>query len=167
MSGGRVFVEASLLVVVMVLASCATSPTLRPAGEPDESVTAAIEESAELRDAMESGVDFDSYLAGFQRFSACLESEGYGLVVHDADPPVVDYSIPEAAVDAGAEERCYIREFAPLDSAWQVANEDSSEWAEILRRCLGERGLAPADSLVDMEAQRTAADISPEECLIG
>ncbi len=115
---------------------------------------------------MESEVDYDSYLSGFQRYSACLEAEGYRPIVHDADPPIVNYSVSEAAVSSGVDERCYIREFAPLDSAWQIANEDGSEWAETLRRCLAERGFNPAGSLAGMEEQRTMAGISPEECLI-
>ncbi len=126
----------------------------------------AVEESSELRQAMESEVDYDSYLAGFQRYASCLEAEGHRPIVHDADPPMIDYSVPESAVSSGVDERCYIREFAPLDAAWQIANEDGSEWADMLRRCLAESGVNPADTLAGMEEQRAAAGISPERCLI-
>lgn len=116
---------------------------------------------------MTGQIDYDTYLAGFQRYSSCLAAEGHGLVVRDAGGLIVDYGVPGAAVSSGADEYCYTREFAPLDSAWQLANEDSSEWAELLRACLQERGVVPGPSLAEMEDQRERAGVGPEECLLG
>jgi hypothetical protein len=151
--------------------SCCSTSDAPP--EPDveavsaEAVEDAPAESAELRQAMAGEVDYDSYFAGFQRYSDCLAAEGHGLIVHDAGGSIVDYGVPEAAVSSGADEYCYTREFAPLDSAWQIANEESSEWAELLRACLQERGVVPAATLAEMEDQRERAGVGPEECLLG
>lgn len=125
-------------------------------------------ESPELLAALGSGeVGHDAYLAGFQRFAACLSGEGYEVVVHDDSGPVVDYSIPEAAVVSGVDEECYAREFGPLDVAWQIAQSDTSEWARVARGCLEDRGIEAAGTVSEMEQQLTDAGVSVDECVVG
>lgn len=56
---------------------------------------------------------------------------------------VIQYVIPDAAEVNGTDTQCYDAEFSDVDSMWQVANEDTSETATILRECLVKAGLTP------------------------
>lgn len=79
------------------------------------------------------------YRAAFDEFAACMSAEGYGVIIHDDSGTVIDYSIPGDAVTSGVEQVCY-EPFMPIDAAWQVANEDTSDYALAVRECLEELG---------------------------
>ncbi|MBD3780151.1 MAG: hypothetical protein IE923_12925 [Micrococcales bacterium] len=161
---------AAAAVLAWVLGGCtpATQDARLDGGPPSPSPSVSPVESPELLAALASGeVGHDAYLAGFERFAACLSREGHEVVVHDDSGPVVDYSIPGAAVTSGAEEDCYAREFGPLDVAWQVAQRDTSEWARVARRCLEDRGTEPAGTVDEMEQQLADARITVDECVVG
>lgn len=164
------------LVAVAGVASCASGAPGAPGAPGGSDVPATAESppepqvtrSAELDAALARGaVDHDAYLAGFQRYSACLEAYGFALAHVGEDGPLLDYSIPADAVDSGADDECYLREFEPLDTAWQVANEDTSNWAQTARECLRERGIEPAATLAEMTEQLADAGVDHVECVIG
>lgn len=75
------------------------------------------------------------YRAAFAEFVDCMDAEGFGVIINDDSGTVIDYAIPGEAVQSGAEETCYTP-FMPIDAAWQVANEDTSETALLIRECL-------------------------------
>lgn len=158
------------LAVSLTIVGCTTED--RPAAPEhvvmQDTVEPRYTQSAELEAALQNGdVGYDAYLAGFQRYSACLAAAGHTILMRgeESGQPLLQYSIPGSAVDSGADEECYHREFEPLDTAWQIANEDSSLWAETARECLRARGYEPAETLAEMNDQLAAAGIEHLECL--
>jgi len=135
--------------------------------EPDDAVPEnTAQPSAALAESLaDQEVSYDDYLAGFERFSSCMESEGYPLLIGDEVNMVVDYSVVEAAVVNGIEEYCYGREFEPLDVSWQIQREDTSEGAEMIRVCLRENGIDPAQTMAELTQQLESAGIATETCL--
>jgi hypothetical protein len=105
-----------------------------------------------------------AYRASFERYAACLGEGGHGVVLVDDTGPVLSYRVPAEAVATGVEGRCYVAEFEALDVAWQRAHEDESAWADLLRKCLVDRGVEPGDTLAAMEFQREAIRLTPEAC---
>jgi len=82
------------------------------------------EPSAAQAQALADGVvDEAEYRAGLARYASCLDRAGFGLIVHDDDGPLIDYSVPGDAETEGANGDCYLREFASIDSAWQLQLE--------------------------------------------
>lgn len=168
------FVAVSGVAALLLCLSCTssvdedTSGASTPASVGTRSTTDEPVVSQEVRDALADGVvTYDEYMAGFLRFSACVEASGYSLVVGEESNQVIDYSVPAEAVSSGVEAECYDTEFGPIDSSWQISREDGSETAELFRRCLRERGVEPADTLAEMDQQLTDAGISVADCLDG
>ncbi|GHF24273.1 hypothetical protein [Pseudolysinimonas yzui] len=82
------------------------------------------EPSAEYRAAIADGVvTREEYVAGFERYVACLSDVGVELINVDTSTDIFDFSIPGAAVDSGLEHRCYRSEFYEIDMLWQVSRE--------------------------------------------
>lgn len=102
-----------MLMIAAGLSACAPVP------EPIETLTVTESE----------------YRAAFAEFLDCTDAEGFGVIINDDSGTVIDYAIPEDAVQRGPEETCYTP-FMPIDAAWQVANEDTSETALLIRECL-------------------------------
>lgn len=100
---------------------------------------AAVTGCAIAADVEELTVTQSEYRSAFDEFAACMSAEGYGVIIHDDSGTVIDYSIPGDAVTSGIEDVCY-EPFMPIDAAWQVANEDTSEFALAVRECLEELG---------------------------
>ncbi len=83
---------------------------------------APVEASAAQADALADGVvTRDEYLAGLDRYIACMEASGWSVGVVDREAVVVDYRIEAISGDDDA--RCYAAEFAELDVAWQISRE--------------------------------------------
>jgi hypothetical protein len=76
--------------------------------------------SLEQQSAYADGeVSRDEYLAGFDRYAACLVGIGAAVEVADRDAQVLDYTVdagPELSEQAG---RCYRFEFFNLDMTWR------------------------------------------------
>ncbi len=111
-----------LLAVGMLLAGC--TPV---APEPEQTIT----------------VTEDQYRAAFNEFADCMMNAGYPVIVRDDSGTVIQYSIPGTVVGTEVETECY-GPFQPIDTAWQIANEDTSEAALQVRACLVEQGIEPA-----------------------
>lgn len=101
--------------------------------------------SAAQTEAMADGVvTREEYVAGWDRYNACLNGAGYYIVGGDREAPFMTGGIPSAAVDDGTDRRCYEPEYMLIDMNWQLAREDESESTEYLRECLREFGIEPA-----------------------
>jgi hypothetical protein len=77
--------------------------------------------------AMADGViTRDEYLAGFDRFVACMMGAGYHVDGGNREAVILSYATPGAAFDHGTDERCYQPEFGDIDMTWQIAHQDDS-----------------------------------------
>lgn len=104
-----------------------------------------IEPSAAQQAEIATGtVSRASYLAGFNRYAGCLAAAGYPLGNVDESAPILNFTVPGGAVDSGADNRCYVSEWAQVDALWQLQNWSSSATANYLRGCLKEAGFTPA-----------------------
>ena len=160
---------AVLAALVLLGSACApaedgAADSGRPAAS---SPTSSPDQSDALRAAVaRGGVEHDDYIQGFQRYSSCLRDSGHEIVMLGEKGPLLDYAIPESAVTSGDDERCYLREFEPVDTAWQLLNEETSEWAETLRGCLRDRGVEPTGSVTDMEQQLVDSGSDAVACFL-
>lgn len=103
-------------------------------------LTAGCSASGGTSEDADVTVSESEYRAAFETFAGCMAEAGYGLVVHDDSGIVIEYSIPGAVVGTPAESECY-DPFQPIDAAWQIANEDSTDSALLVRECLQEHGI--------------------------
>jgi hypothetical protein len=106
----------------------------------------------------------DEYRSGYERFATCMTEAGFPLAFVDTSPTVIDYSTSQESETDGASPRCYTREFEQVDTAWQVANQDTSETASWLAECLTAKGIAPAPTLDEKVAQLDAAGLDATDC---
>ena len=91
-------------------------------------------------------VSEDEYTAGYRRFVACLADKGYTVNELGRPSTVYDFGIPDAAVQSGADEECYRREFFQIDSTWQLANPPRTIVSDWLTACLEEAGIEVGDT---------------------
>ncbi len=81
-----------------------------------------VEPSVEQRDALADGtVTREEYVAGLDRYIACMEESGGSVGVIDREAEVIEYRID--AISAVHDARCYAAEFYELDMGWQVSRE--------------------------------------------
>jgi hypothetical protein len=138
------------------------------------SVDGATEMSAEQTAALADGVvEFAEYEEGFRRYRACLEAAGYELGSGPDGEEIgtmvdthLEFSVPDAAVQSGEDERCYQSEYFQLDMNWQIAHADESLQTEHWRSCLTENGIAPAETSEEIWDQIVKAGLDAE-CLDG
>lgn len=146
------------VILILAMAGCAA-----PAAPSDPVRVEGI--SSEQQAALADGeVSEDEYQEGFRRFQACMSDAGYELLVPEQQGIIIEYSIPQAGVDSGADAECYDREYRELDMMWQLAHQDSSPTAEVLRDCLVAHGIPPEDTVNEMVDQLEDAGIEQSEC---
>jgi hypothetical protein len=109
-------------------------------------------------------VTYDEYKAAFGRYVNCVQHGGYSLAGVTEEYRVIQYSIPAEAVNDGTEPACYSREFDKIDETWQVANEDDSREAAIIRACLNRHGIQPRSTYVLMFDQLRENGIPIQSC---
>lgn len=143
-----------------------------PTGTGYEAFVAWVEEpplpgpSAQQLSEIEDGVATrEEYLAAFNRFAGCMGANGYDVGLAYTDTVILNYSIPSAAADAGVDVFCYLSQFQEVDTLWQLQNEDASETTRMMRECLSERGIAPAERTAEVRQQLEDAGMTMEECL--
>lgn len=122
--------------------------------------------SEQVTQTMADGkVTFDEYEASYRSYVGCLNEAGYTVVENPSDSNgVFNYAVPAQAVSDGVDEKCYNELFGPVDAAYQVANEDTSATAEILRACLTDAGITPAESVDEMLTQLEAEGMDLVAC---
>jgi hypothetical protein len=131
------------------------------AADQPEPVPSAAQQ-AEMADGVVTEAE---YQAAFARFSQCMTDAGYPLGGVGQMGYLINYYSSDAAYTAGVDRQCYESEFMQVDSTWQVAHEDESETATILRRCLEENGIPAPEHMEDIHAALDDAGISFEECV--
>lgn len=121
--------------------------------------------SAAQTEAMEDGVvSREEYVAGFDRFVACMTGAGYHVDGGNREATFISYAIPGASVDDGTDRLCYEPEFQDIDMAWQIAHEDESESTEFLRECLRQHGVEPAYPAAEVDQQLADNGIDVMDC---
>ena len=120
------------------------------------------QQSLELADGV---VSRDEYIAAYSRYIGCMGAAGYDLSAASQTSTVFSYAVPAEAVTDGSDERCYLSQFQGVDAAWQVANEDTSESADVLRACLVANGLPPKPTMAQLLADLEAAGIDLATCV--
>ncbi len=113
----------------------------------------------------DSVVTREEYVAGFDRFVACMTGAGYHVDGGDRTATFINYAIPGASVDDGTDRLCYEPEYMLIDMAWQLAHEDESENTEFLRECLRQHGIEPAYPAAEVDQQITDNGIDIMDCL--
>jgi len=151
---------ALAVAVCVSLSGCGASAPPPASGAPQNAMSSAQKSS--LKDGQ---ISHDEYEAGYRRYVACLSKKGYSVINNGEKNDVIDYAVPSAAVDSGADDFCYQREFEQIDNQWQVAHQDTSDTAVLARSCLQAHGVTPKDKLNDMLAQLKAIGITIDQCL--
>lgn len=90
---------------------------------PNDFVYQPVDSSAAQEDLLRDGVTEDDYRAGFANYRACMTAAGYELFMVDESTTVIQYSVPDTAVQAGVHQQCYAAEFVNIDIEWQLAEE--------------------------------------------
>lgn len=163
-------IPAAALVLAVLLGGCSSDPSWVPPGSQDDALTdvdvsgASAKQAAEISDRKATA---DEYRAAFQRYRECLSAAGFELTDVEFASPVYEFAVPDAAVEDGADAECYDAEFRYTDMLWQGSAEvqNSSDTAQLHRKCLQERGVEPADTLEEMSEQLHDAGIELPECL--
>lgn len=120
--------------------------------------------SAQQTDEMADGAATrDEYVAAFNRFVGCMGAAGYDLG-GVSDAVVFQYAVPDAAVQSGADELCYVSQFQDVDAAWQLQNEATSESTHYLHDCLVAKSIVPSANYQDYWAQLQDAGFGVEDC---
>jgi hypothetical protein len=84
---------------------------------------ADAEPSATQQEALADGVVArEEYVAGFERYVACMADLGFEVHAGDTTSETIGYSIEGDAGLSGAAGHCYEAEFAQLDVEWQLAH---------------------------------------------
>lgn len=147
-----------LNAAVIFLAGCTAGEVV---ARPTDAVMSA-EQAAALTDG---AIDYDEYHEGFRRFVACLSARGYEVLIEEESFDLVNFGVPEAAVDAGDDLECYHAEFQAIDIQWQGDHIETSETAWIMTRCLEDHGLDAPATIAEKDALLRANDIPLEDCL--
>ncbi len=151
-------------MLVLALSGCASAVPTEPGDA--SAITGAMSE-AQRSALADHVVSYDEYQDAYRRYSACVEAAGYAVERLGETNRVIDYRIPEAAVQDGSASVCYDRHFRLVDSTWQLSREDSSEQAAQYRDCLTAAGITPAGTLHEMYDQLVGAGIDPLQCIDG
>jgi hypothetical protein len=89
---------------------------------------ADAEPSTAQQEALADGVvTREEYVAGFERYVACMADVGFVVSHGPLELEVLSYSIPGDAGRSGAANRCYEAEFHLVDMEWQLAHPQRSE----------------------------------------
>lgn len=172
----RTVARVAVLVACVALAACtpqtdapgSIAPTALPKAAPVGQFAAqalktaapgSVSEAqrAELADGV---VTYDEYQAAFQRMNACIEADGYELLIE----PEVNQMIQARILDAAfpSYERCYPLEFGWVDSEWQIYRWNFGADTQALAACLIERGQVPALTYNDRYLQFVALGLNPD-----
>lgn len=159
------------VAVALLLTGCSSVASTEPSVEGTEGPLTGVEvsdasdaQAAEISDRVATA---DEYQAAFQRYRECLSAAGFELRDVVLRNSVYEFGVPNAAVEDGADDECYVSEFRYTDMLWQSSDavQNTSDTAELLRGCLQERGIEPGGTLEEMEGQLREAGIEIPECL--
>ncbi|MFG6476995.1 hypothetical protein ACFXP7_11485 [Microbacterium sp. P06] len=109
-------------------------------------------------------------MAAFERYRSCLREAGYEPFGIQRDGPFINFSIPAAAVESGADGPCYAGEYAAVDTIWQsVENADVGDERTRLAECVSQLGLdfvarSGAATMDEIRAAIEEAGYSVDDC---
>ena len=83
--------------------------------------------SAQRKQLAQSSISFDDYMAAYRRYVACLNAAGFTLLEQPMKNQLVQDGVPDAAVQSGVDEKCYMGEFQWVASVWSTSREDTSD----------------------------------------
>lgn len=156
------------LVAVVLLAGCASvAPAERSAEGSDGPLTGRGASEAQAAEIIDRVATADEYQAAFQRYRACMSKAGFELTDVEFTNSVYEFGVLSAAVENGADDKCYVSELRYTDELWQTSDavENNSVTAQLFRKCLGVRGIEPGNSLKEMDKQLREARIEMRDCL--
>jgi hypothetical protein len=118
----------AIAAVAFVVAGCAPFdpeplPTIYEGPYDWELSELSAEQQAAIEDGVITGTEYEE---GYSRYSECLSDAGYPLIDEGMRGTVHEFLVPAAATDVGIEPGCYIREFAAVDSTWQIVGSPRS-----------------------------------------
>ena len=155
MSVGRALTAWLVGLGLLALVGCEAARP--PAPGPTTDVSVAQREA--LADGVVSQAEYD---AGFRRYVACMEAEGFDVIDLGVRRNLIDYAIVEDAEEADA--YCYPFEYRDIDRTWQIAHLDDSDAADHLRACLVDHGVEPGETMSRMQDQLAEAGLEPGDC---
>lgn len=157
-----------LLVFASLIATGCGSEPESTASQSSELVGIDTSKSsaAQVQEISDNIATADEYAAAFQRYSSCLNAAGFELHDVDTSQAVYKFSIPGPAVESGVDDDCYISEFKFVDILWQTTeeNENNSETARIIRNCLREQGITPAEERDALSSQLRELNFDINDC---
>lgn len=158
---------AMLFGVPAVVTACANPQPARPIA-PARSITPSAQPKAispiQSSELSNGTVTFDEYQAAFRRFTACAQQAGFNVSVGSLQYNVYNYRLTEAAANSKQVEHCYDFEFGQVDTAWQVANENTSSTSVHLSECLKKQGIPVPSTVKKMVELLEQASIDPTTC---
>lgn len=155
-------------VLFLSLASCSSSVPLQEGA--NDGLTGVDVSNASDAQAAEIGdrvVSVDEYKAAFHRYRDCLSLAGFELANVEYVDFVFEFGVPNAAVEDGADDACYVSEFYYTDLLWQSTDDvqNNSDTAQLLRDCLQQHDVEPEETLKGMDGQMRESGIDIADCL--
>lgn len=128
--------------------------------------SAAMAASPAVQEILSDGsVTIDEYESAFRDYASCMNEAGFSVAQHEPDANgVINYSISNEAVANGVDDECYDEHYNAVDTAFQVAREDSSSSAESLRECLRAEGIDPAETMTALLKQFESRGLDLGDC---
>lgn len=161
------------LALMVTLSGCSNDEEVPEAGtvavhnpEPEpffpelESVPMSAEQQAALADGI---VTEEEYLAGFDRYRACVRDRGFDLELVERRGPFMSYAhSEEARPDA---DECFWREYQELDTSWQLGHQEDTEQFAAVNYCLEVEGHATGSTMAEAENLLAEAGITFPDCI--
>lgn len=158
------FLPSYLATSVFDAASDPAPPPMTESTAEDIEVTYDTPSAEQLEAVADNEISEDEYLQGFESYRACLAAEGFEIVVKEPRGDLLDFAIPDAAVQAGADARCYGSDFKQIDILWQQAHAETSDTVALLSDCLRTRGITPSGDVTELENQVRELGLLPSDC---
>jgi hypothetical protein len=116
---------------------------------------------------MDGEITRREYIDGFNAFESCMNEEGFQLTSEREVAGIFEFSIPDAAVKSGVDQRCYLTHFMFVDATWQYENSEERVFIERVNRCLGldeDRSFAALTTRGEAEEALAEAGRQISEC---
>lgn len=151
------------VAIALLLAGCASGPPADIGLTSEEWSVMSAEQQAAVEDGV---VTEREYTAGYEAYVSCLGQAGFELEELGRPGGFYEFGIPEEAVDAGADETCYLLHYNEVDSVWQREHpRDDEDVKVILRQCLEAEGLDTEGTQDELTARIVASDLGFIGCM--
>jgi hypothetical protein len=121
--------------------------------------------SPQQREALKDGVvSWDEYEAGFTAYRTCLGKHGYKMLDPHVEGDLFEFSVPLDADDSNVDQKCYSYTWSRVDDEWQLAHEDTSPSAQVVKNCLLQLGRTPSSSFQSNVRLLQESGMRVEDC---